>query len=137
LLRDKGCIPFNTDAGIAAQTKRKYFYPDVSVVCGEIRVDPALPERIANPTILFEVLSDGTEDYDRTTKFNHYKQISSLQSYIIVEQDHPHITHHTRTGDTWTSTVFTELEDQVLYSTLGITLPLKDVYQDITWDGLL
>jgi Uma2 family endonuclease len=137
LLRGSACVPFNTDAGISAQTKRKYFYPDVSVVCGEIDVDPALPERIANPVVLVEVLSNGTEDYDRTTKFNYYKLIASLSDYLIVEQDRPHITHYTRLDRTWPSREYSEITDQIALPSLGITLLMENVYEGITWEGLL
>jgi Uma2 family endonuclease len=136
-LRGSVCVPFNTDAGVSAQSQRKYFYPDVSVVCGEIEIDPALPERIANPIMLIEVLSDGTEDYDRTTKFNYYKLIHSLQDYLIVEQDRPHITHYTRRREMWVPTEYKGMEAQIPLPSINFTLLMTDVSLDITWDGVL
>lgn len=136
-LRRGPCRAYNPDVGIAAQTERKYFYPDVSVACGELEIDPALPERIANPVVLIQVLSNGTEDYDRTTKFNYYKLILSLKAYLIVEQDSPHITHHTRRGDIWSAVEYQGLETQVALPSINFTLLMSDVYLDITWDGML
>jgi len=136
-LRGGPCVPFNTDAGISAQTKRKYFYPDVSVVCGEIEIDPALPERIANPIVLVEVLSTGTEEYDKTTKFNYYKLIPSLRDYLIVEQDRPHITHYRRHADTWSSLESDDMTGQTPLPSINFSLLMQDVYLDITWDGVL
>ncbi len=136
-LRRGPCRPYNTDVGISAQTRRKYFYPDVSVVCGEIEVDPALPERITNPMVLFEVLSSGTEDYDKTTKFAYYKLIPSVQDYLTVEQDRPALTHYTRQDQVWSSTEYSTMSDQIALPSIGFTLLMTDVYLDITWEGLL
>jgi Uma2 family endonuclease len=51
-------------------------FPDASVVCGEQELSPVDPHGIKNPSLLFEVTSKSTEDYDRGEKLNHYKQIA-------------------------------------------------------------
>ena len=57
------------------------------VFCGAIQGDAAEPRRAAtNPTVLFEVLSESTEDYDRGEKFENYKSIPSLEEYVLVHQ---------------------------------------------------
>lgn len=89
-LRDKlegrRCQPYSgnflvrTPSGLGA-------YPDVMVFCGEIHGDAADPQRAAtNPSVLVEVLSDSTEEYDRGDKFENYKSIPSLEEYILVHQ---------------------------------------------------
>ena len=63
-------------------------YPDVMVFCGAIQGDAADPRRAAtNPTVLFEVLSETTEEYDRGEKFENYKSIPSLEAYVLVHQN--------------------------------------------------
>lgn len=86
-LQGKGCQPYSgnflvrTPSGLGA-------YPDLMVFCGEIQGDPADPRRAAtNPTVLFEVLSESTEDYDRGEKFENYKSIPSLEQYVLVHQN--------------------------------------------------
>ena len=60
-------------------------YPDLMVFCGPIQGDPSDPERVAtNPTLLIEVLSPSTEAYDRGEKFEHYKTLPSLATYVLV-----------------------------------------------------
>ena len=62
------------------------------VFCEEIRGDPADPQRAAtNPTLLVEVLSDSTEEYDRGEKFENYKSIPSLEEYVLVHQNQQRI----------------------------------------------
>lgn len=85
-LDGRRCRPYSgnflvrTPSGLGA-------YPDAMVFCGEIQGDPADPKRAAtNPTVLFEVLSESAEDYDRGEKFENYKSIPSLEAYVLVHQ---------------------------------------------------
>lgn len=87
LLEGRRCRPYSgnflvrTPSGLGA-------YPDVMVFCGEIQGDPTDPRRAAtNPTVLIEVLSDSTEEYDRGEKFENYKSIPSLAEYVLVHQN--------------------------------------------------
>jgi Uma2 family endonuclease len=59
-------------------------YPDVTVICGEVQPDPKDPNALVNPILLVEVLSDSSENYDRTEKYDQYRQISSLREYVLV-----------------------------------------------------
>lgn len=67
-------------------------YPDASMVCGPIELDPADASNttITNPSVIIEVLSPATEDVDRTDKWRDYQRIPSLQEYVLVSQ-HPRI----------------------------------------------
>jgi Uma2 family endonuclease len=78
---------FNSDLRIRVETSGLATYPDVSIVCGEPRFDPdGKRSTLLNPTVLVEVLSDSTEEYDRTTKFAHYRSIPTLREYVLVSQ---------------------------------------------------
>lgn len=59
-------------------------YPDITVICGAWARDPEDKKTIINPTVIIEVLSPTTEEYDRGEKFEHYKQLDSLREYVIV-----------------------------------------------------
>lgn len=59
-------------------------YPDASVVCGPTERDPEKKTNITNPRVVVEVTSDGTEDYDRGEKLEHYKRIPSLEAVVVV-----------------------------------------------------
>jgi Uma2 family endonuclease len=73
------------------------------IFCGDIQGDAADPRRAAtNPTVLFEVLSDSTEDYDRGEKFENYKSIPSLEAYVLVHQNARRVEVFSR-RDAWTS----------------------------------
>lgn len=71
-------------------------YPDVTVVCGPLELDPEDSLAVVNPTVIVEVLSPTTEAYDRGEKWAHYRRIPSLQAYVLVEQLRPRIEVYAR-----------------------------------------
>jgi Uma2 family endonuclease len=90
------CHVFSSDQRVRSR-ERRYVYPDVSVACG----DPAIEhdDVLVNPTIVVEVLSSTTEQYDRGLKWDGYQQLSSLTDYVLVSQDRAHIEHFARAPD--------------------------------------
>jgi Uma2 family endonuclease len=70
-------------------------YPDVTVVCGPTERDPEDDNAVTNPTLIVEVTSKSTEEYDRGDKFEHYKRIASLQQYVLTS-------HRARDIEVWT-----------------------------------
>jgi hypothetical protein len=68
-------------------------------ICGEPVRDPASPTHVTNPSVVVEVLSPSTEDYDRGEKREHYQRIASLREYVLVAQDHREIEIHARNAD--------------------------------------
>jgi len=71
------------------------------VVCGPLERDTESQETVLNPTVLVEILSDGTERYDRGEKFEHYKRIPSFKEYVLVSQKEPLVEVWHREGDSW------------------------------------
>jgi Uma2 family endonuclease len=95
-LTEQPCRPYagnflvRTPSGLGA-------YPDVMVFCQKIEGRPTDPKRAAtNPTVIIEVLSESTEEYDRGEKFENYKSIPSLEDYVIVRQSEPGIEVYSR-----------------------------------------
>src|SRR5438067_11434564 len=65
-----GCEVYPSDMKVRVQRPPRYYYPDASVACGEIRFEDDHDDILLNPLVVFEVLSDGTERNDRGRKFN-------------------------------------------------------------------
>jgi Uma2 family endonuclease len=76
-------------------------FPDVTVVCGDRQVASIDRNAVINPTLIVEVTSPSTEDYDRGEKFSHYKQCPSLTTVVFVSHRRPHITVCQRTEAGW------------------------------------
>ncbi len=112
----------------------KYTYPDVSVVCDEPHFADKEFDNLLNPTVIVEVLSDSTEDYDRGKKFKHYMGIASLQEYILIAQDEARIDHYTRKSEgDWYLSISKTLESVVQLPSINCTLLLADIYRKVTF----
>jgi Uma2 family endonuclease len=78
------CRVYNSDLRIRVRETGLSTYPDVSVVCGPRELDLEDKNTVTNPTLLVEVTSKSTEEYDRGEKFDHYKEIPALREYVLV-----------------------------------------------------
>ena len=114
-----------------------YAYPDLSIVCGQSEFEDAEVDVLLNPRVIVEVLSDSTETYDRGAKFLQYRQIASLQEYVLVSQDKPLIERFVRQpDDSWLLTVFAGMDQVFEFSSVPAKVPLAEVYRDVTFpDG--
>jgi Uma2 family endonuclease len=104
-------------------------YPDVTIVCGPRELDPEDRNSVTNPTLLVEVLSQNTEEYDRGEKFAHYKRIPSLRQYVLVSPGHRRVEVWTRAADgAWTSVVSGD-GDVADLGSIGAKLDVRELYE--------
>lgn len=102
-LRGRPCRVFTSDLRVRVLATGLGTYPDATVIRGSFEVDPEDENTAANPVAIVEVLSDGTEAYDRGEKFEQYRRIPTLRDYVMISQHHALIEHYTRNDDgTWT-----------------------------------
>lgn len=131
-LKRRPCKVYSTDMRLKVSPTGLYTYPDVMAVCGDARIEGDDLDTLLNPTIVVEVLSESTEDYDRATKFDHYRKIGSLTDYLLVAQDKPEIEQRTRRPDgTWSSTQAAGLTAAVRLHSIGCELRLSEVYDKV------
>lgn len=129
-LRGGACFPLGSDQKVATVATNAFHYPDVTVVCGKPRYAASDEHALTNPSVLFEVLSEGTSDYDRGQKFDHYATIPDLREYVVVFSSTRRIEHRKRTADgKWLVSDF--IGGEVPLEALGISLALADVYADL------
>lgn len=84
-VRQRDCRVNVSDAKVQARKNSRYFYPDLVVSCDSD--DLKARDFIQNPTVIVEVLSPSTANYDRTKKLKYYRQIPSLQEYVLVDSE--------------------------------------------------
>jgi Uma2 family endonuclease len=103
VLRSRGCSVLSSDQRLAFPPHERYVYPDVTVICGPPVFQPGTDDVITNPTVLVEVLSSSTEEYDRGLKWAGYQRIASLTDYLLVAQVEARVEHYRRNADgSWT-----------------------------------
>jgi Uma2 family endonuclease len=123
------CQPFTSDA-VLKLSSRRCVLPDVTITCDER--DLANNEYLQYPCCIFEVLSPSTEATDRGRKFNDYQKCLTIQEYILVSSQEPLIEVFKREKDPlWTYRAYRDGE--VSLSSIGVSLQIEDIYQNITF----
>jgi len=90
-LKGKKCKPFNSDQRIHIPSNTLFTYPDISIICGEVITLNNDEWNALNPSVIIEVLSKSTKNYDRGEKFKLYRDINTLKEYILVDSESIHI----------------------------------------------
>ena len=118
---------------LARSQKALYSYPDFFVICGELELLDEFQDVITNPTVIFEVLSPSTENYDRGEKFFRYQNWSStLKDYVLISQVNPTVEHFSRqTNGSWTYRVHQGLEAHFSIKSIKCTLKLSEIYDRV------
>lgn len=131
-LRGKPCTLYANALRVEIQSKYHYTYPDVVVVCGETKFADNEQDTLQNPTLFIEVLSPSTASYDRGDKFESYRTLPSLKTYLLIAQDRCHVERFERQGDgRWMLSEYKGLEDTVTLETIGCELELLEVYDKV------
>lgn len=132
-LRGRGCRTLSFDVKVRTPSG-SFRYPDVTVVCGESRYHGRGRSVILNPILVVEVLSGRTAATDWGEKLVEYQAIESLQAYLIVDQNSPLLALYTRLENGhWEHQTVTGLENTLTLPTVGVSLALAEVYDQITF----
>ena len=103
------------------------------VICGDLEESDQYQEAVTNPIVIVEVLSKSTADYDRGDKFYFYRQLPSLQEYLLIEQEKPvaELYYKKPQTDLWQISRFEGLDQQIILQSLQISVKMADLYYDI------
>jgi Uma2 family endonuclease len=135
-LKQRPCEVYTSDMRVKVSATGLYTYPDVVVVCGEPAFEDAEVDTLLNPTLLVEVLSKSTEDYDRGGKFEHYRTLESLQEYVLVAQQKHHVMHYVRQPDNaWLLSETTSMDCVMHLLSINCDLALTEVYAKVQLHG--
>lgn len=128
-LKGKPCAVVSADMLVKTSKTGLHTYPDVVVVCGKPVLDEKEKCILLNPTVIVEVLSNSTKDYDRGGKFEAYREIESFTEYILVAQERFHVEHFAKQSDgSWVMRETDNLEDSVKLQALDSELSLQEIY---------
>ena len=137
-VRDAGCTLVSGNLRVRVAKTGLYTYPDAVIFCGtaELSREGGL-DTLLNPRVLFEILSPSTEAYDRTTKFDHYRTISTLDEYVLLAQDERRVEVFRRapaaTPEDQSRWDLEEVRgDGVLrLASLDVSVPLDEIYSGV------
>lgn len=121
---------FDSNQRIHIPQNSLFTYPDVSVICGEIITLNDDNWNILNPTVIIEILSPGTKDYDRGGKFKLYRDISTLKEFILIDSQTISIeTFRVNESGHWELEEYKKIEDTLLIKAIQVSIPLMEIYE--------
>jgi Uma2 family endonuclease len=134
-LRGKSCRPYGSDLRIHIPENTLYTYPDISIFCDEAETTDEEKDNFLNPSVIIEILSPSTKDYDRGGKFNLYRSIKTLQEYVLIDATSVSVEIFSRNADnSWHLVEFKELPASFTIRTTQTTLPLIEVYDRVRFE---
>jgi Uma2 family endonuclease len=131
----KPCRARGSDQRVEIAATGLETYPDVVVICPPFLYNPKQTINSLDATVVAEVLSPRTRDYDRNQKFENYQKLPSFRHYLLVEQDRVEVEHRfLNENSAWQSKTFINLNDAIELKTIACELSLGDVYADIDFN---
>lgn len=131
IFRQRGCEVLLESVKLEAIKHFYYPYPDLMLTCDTQDMDAEYI--IKKPTLIVEVLSKSSVLNDRVAKLRRYKNIPSLQYYLIVSQYEFLVESYSRVDDStsWLYDVYEDQNDIINFPKLDLKLSLSDIYEGI------
>lgn len=128
-LRGRPCRASTGNRRLRALHSQRAVYADAVVICGGTDLHPEDRNAATNPVVIFEVLSDSTESFDRGDKFGYYRTFPSLRAVVFLSQKDTRVERYTRGArGSWT---LDELGpgDLLGLDAIEVALPVNDLYE--------
>ena len=129
-LAGKPCRPFGSDMRIHIPKNTLFTYPDISVICGEVESLDNDEMNFLNPTLIIEVLSPSTKNYNRGEKFRLYRDIATLKEYILIDSESVGIeAFHINSSGHWELAEYLDILATLHIHSIDVTLQLGEIYK--------
>jgi Uma2 family endonuclease len=116
--------------------RRIFTYPDVMVIQGNPIYFENRKDTILNPTLIIEVLSPATQNYDREGKFAAYRTIPTFQEYVLISQTEIYGEKFVKTGDKkWSFQEYYQEDRQIILESVKSPLVFTDIYNKVDIAG--
>lgn len=128
-LKGHPCQPYGSDMRIHIPENTLFTYPDISIICRDLLEDGTDDDNVIEPALLVEILSPSTRNYDRGTKFKLYRDIPSLQEYILVDSEAVgvEVFRMTENGH-WQLEEYKKGDEMLQIHTVNFQLSLNEIY---------
>ncbi len=131
-LKGKPCRPYGSDFRVNIPNLTLFTYPDISVICNDPDLTDSEKDTYTNPTIIIEILSPSTRNYDLGGKFLLYKQIESLKEYILIDSESIKAIKYSKNDDnSWLMTEMNSLNEYLKLNSVQLELQLIDIYDNV------
>ena len=137
-LQGKKCRPYNSDQRIHIAENTLFTYPDISIICGEIKTLNDDNLNVLNPAVIIEILSPSTKNYDRGEKFKLYRDIPTLKEYILIDSESVHIEVF-RLNETnhWELEEYNSMEEELYIKGINEKISIAEIYDGVKMENKL
>ena len=126
-LKGKPCQPYGSDMRVHIPQNTLYTYPDISIFCRDILDESE--DGIVEPTVLIEILSTSTRNYDRGGKFKLYRDIPTLKEFVVVDSEQVSVeSFRLNERGHWELEEYKQASDNLNFPSLAVSVPLSEIY---------
>lgn len=134
-LKGKPCQPYGSDLRTSVSINSLFAYPDISIICNEPEFTDDKFDTIKNPTVIVEILSKSTRNYDLGGKFLLYKQIATLKEYILIDSEAVTVIKYSKNQDnSWLMTEMNSLDEMLKLNSIAVIIEIKDIYDNVKFN---
>lgn len=128
-LKNKSCRPYGSDMRMNIPENTLFTYPDISIYCNGLKHSDVDEETFILPTVIIEILSPSTKNYDRGKKFSLYKDIPSLKEYIMIDSESISVeAYYINEEKNWMLNEHKEISGILTFVSMGFDVPLSEIY---------
>jgi Uma2 family endonuclease len=134
-LKGKKCQPYGSDLRIHIQSNTLFTYPDISIICGELITLNNDNWNVLNPTVIIEILSKSTRNYDRGEKFKLYRDIPTLKEYVLIDSESIHIeVFRLNESNHWELEEYDLIEDELYIKAIDEKILISEIYEGVKFE---
>ncbi|MDB9528364.1 Uma2 family endonuclease [Oscillatoria sp. CS-180] len=135
-LKGQNCKVYMGDVRLWIPDYRQYTYPDVMLVKEQLVYTDDSKTTIMNPSLIAEVLSKSTQNYDQGDKFMYYRSLESMREYILIDQTCHHVIQHTKTETgQWLLKDYWSTDEQLVMNAIPFNMSLADLYEGVEFNS--
>ena len=129
-LQGKQCQPYGSDLRIHIPENTLFTYPDISIICRDVIEEETSDDYTIEPTVIIEILSPSTKGYDRGEKFRLYRDIPTLEAYILIDSESIAIeAFRINASGHWELEDYKSLNEVLAIPVVDLAIPLHDIYE--------
>ncbi len=134
-LEDQDYQVYIGDVRVSIEKTKIYTYPDVMIVTGKPIYQGKSKTTIVNPSLIIEVLSKSTKDYDQNDKFDSYRSLETFKEYILIDQYQYYVKQFAKneTGK-WVLTDYYGEESVLKLESINFEISLQELYKKIDFN---
>jgi Uma2 family endonuclease len=131
-LKRKQCKPYGSDMRVHIPENTLFTYPDISIFCKDLTLQDPNNDNFTEPSVIIEILSSSTKNYDRGEKFKLYRDIPSLKEYILIDSESMTIeAFRLNEHDHWELEEYKKPGDILSIRTVQLSLKLNEIYERV------